>query len=39
MERLEPGAFQVFLPNPYGMSELFGALDTARAMVGKARSG
>ena len=34
-ERLEPGAFQVFLPKPYGMSELFGALETARVMVNK----
>ncbi|HEX2869746.1 MAG TPA: ATP-binding protein [Polyangiaceae bacterium] len=34
-ERLEPGAFQVFLPKPYGMSELFGALEAARTMVNK----
>lgn len=34
-ERLEPGAFQVFLPKPYGMSELFGALEAARSMVSK----
>ncbi len=32
-ERLEPGAFQVFLPKPYGMSELLRALETARELV------
>ena len=30
-ERLETGAYQVFLPKPYGMSELLRALETARA--------
>ena len=32
-ERLGPGAFQVFLPKPYGMSELLRAVETAREMV------
>jgi CheY-like chemotaxis protein len=30
-ERLEPGAFQVFLPKPYGMGELVQAVEQARA--------
>ena len=29
-ERLEPGDYQVFLPKPYGMSELLRAIDRAR---------
>jgi CheY-like chemotaxis protein len=32
-ERLGPGTFQVFLPKPYGMSELLRAVETAREMV------
>ncbi len=32
-ERLEAGAYQVFLPKPYGMSELLRALETARRVV------
>jgi hypothetical protein len=32
-ERLEPGAYQVFLPKPYGMSELLHALEKARGMA------
>jgi len=34
-ERLEPGAFQVFLPKPYGMNEFFGALEAARSLAAK----
>jgi CheY-like chemotaxis protein len=30
-ERLEPGAYQFFLPKPYGVSELVTALEQARA--------
>jgi signal transduction histidine kinase/ActR/RegA family two-component response regulator len=30
-ERLEPGAYQVFLPKPYGLGELVDALEQARA--------
>jgi CheY-like chemotaxis protein len=30
-ERLEPGAYQVFLPKPYGVGELVHALEKARA--------
>jgi CheY-like chemotaxis protein len=29
-ERLEPGAYQVFLPKPYGINELVHALEQAR---------
>jgi two-component system, cell cycle sensor histidine kinase and response regulator CckA len=35
-ERLEAGAYQVFLPKPYGMSELLHALETARAAASRA---
>ena len=35
-ERLEAGAYQVFLPKPYGMSELLHALETARATASRA---
>jgi two-component system, cell cycle sensor histidine kinase and response regulator CckA len=35
-ERLEPGAYQVFLPKPYGMSELLHALEKARRMAARA---
>jgi DNA-binding response OmpR family regulator len=31
-ERLGPGAFQVFLPKPYGLNELLSAIETARAL-------
>jgi two-component system, cell cycle sensor histidine kinase and response regulator CckA len=30
-DRLEPGAYQVFLPKPYGLGELVDALEQARA--------
>jgi PAS domain S-box-containing protein len=30
-ERLEPGAYQIFLPKPYGLGELVDALENARA--------
>lgn len=32
-ERLEPGAFQVFLPKPYSLKELLHAIEQARAQV------
>jgi PAS domain S-box-containing protein len=32
-ERLGPNAYQVFLPKPYGMNELIGALEQARVRV------
>jgi two-component system KDP operon response regulator KdpE len=31
--RLSPDAFQVFLPKPYGMSELLRAVESARKLV------
>ncbi len=34
-ERLEAGAYQVFLPKPYGMSELLRAIETARAAAAR----
>jgi two-component system, cell cycle sensor histidine kinase and response regulator CckA len=37
-ERLEPGAYQVFLPKPYGLGELVDALEQARARVTGVRS-
>jgi DNA-binding response OmpR family regulator len=36
-ERLEPGAYQVFLPKPYGLGELVDALEQARARAAGAR--
>jgi PAS domain S-box-containing protein len=35
-ERLAPGAFQVFLPKPYGMHELLHAIERARELAGAA---
>lgn len=36
-ERLEPGAYQVFLPKPYGLGELVDALENARARASGVR--
>ena len=36
-ERLAPGAYQVFLPKPYGLGELVDALEQARARASGAR--
>jgi PAS domain S-box-containing protein len=36
-ERLEPGAYQVFLPKPYGLGELVDALEQARARASGTR--
>jgi len=33
-ERLWPGSFQVFLPKPYGLSELLRSIEEARRLVG-----
>jgi CheY-like chemotaxis protein len=32
-ERLAPGAYQVFLPKPYGLRELLSAIEQARSSV------
>jgi CheY-like chemotaxis protein len=32
-ERLEPGAFQIFLPKPYSLKELLHAIEQARARM------
>ena len=34
-ERLGPGSFQVFLPKPYGLSELLRSIEEARRLVGQ----